>query len=65
MGVWAAWSIAPSSIDLNVADLCLKAANGDEKDELGRKVGDIIKTRIDKGEVLDYVNKLNSCGSIF
>lgn len=50
LGVWTAWSIQPSSSD---ADLCIKAANGDDNGELGRKVGDIFQTRLDSGETMN------------
>ena len=53
LGIWTAWSINPSTSDL---DLCIKAANGDERGELGRKVGDIFKTRLDKGEMSFYIH---------
>jgi hypothetical protein len=51
LGVWTAWAIVPtSSVNNNVSDLCLKAAKGEDRGDLGRKVGDIFKTRLDKGE---------------
>lgn len=50
LGVWTALAVAPTSSDINHAsDLCLKAAKGEDRGDLGRKVGDIFKARLDKG----------------
>lgn len=48
-GFWSAWVVASRDYD-GAADLCLKAANGDGGGDLGRRVGDIFKTRLDRGE---------------
>lgn len=53
LGIWTAWSISPSSSDVNaVNDLCIKAALGEDTGELGRKIGDILQSRVDRGELL-------------
>lgn len=41
--------MAPSSTD--ASKLCLKAVNGADGGELGRKVEEIFKTRLDRGEM--------------
>eukprot|EP00804_Cyclotella_cryptica_P000987 CCRYP_012341-RC/>CCRYP_012341-RC protein AED:0.07 eAED:0.07 QI:286/1/1/1/0.83/0.85/7/369/700 len=49
VGVWSAWSISSASGTLNEAvDLCLEAASGEGKGDLGRKVRDIFKARLER-----------------
>jgi hypothetical protein len=50
VGVWSAWSIT-SSNGGDASELCVMAANGEDTGELGRKIGDIFKTRLDIGEM--------------
>lgn len=52
VGVWTAWSITSASGGLRSESYehCINAANGEDDGELGKKIGFIFKSRLDRGE---------------